>query len=317
MLEDYKKTQPFAYQILMNEINNNKHSHAYLLESNGYHDAMGFAISLAKTLFCVNSDDFENIINLIDSGNFPELKVIDPDGLMIKKENIEELQYEFSKKPVYSDKKIYIINNANRLNSSSSNSLLKFLEEPNQDIIAILITNNIYEMMETIISRCQIISLKEDVIDYKELEIKERLLFSLNKTEEELKTIFDTDNIEDVMYKCIDFVNYYEKHKLDTIIYVNKIWFEYYKTKEAFDIAYQIMLLYYTDILRLLCQTEVNIFFEEKDKMEEIISSSNLKNISNKIRVIMSLIKKVKGNNNLNLLMDKLLIEFGRCDELV
>ena len=317
MLDDYKKTQPVAYQIIMNEINLNKHSHAYILESNGFHDTMGFAISMAKTLFCVENIDSQNIAELIDTGNFPELKIIDPEGLVIKKEDIEELQYEFSKKPVYSDKKIYIINNANRLNSSSANSLLKFLEEPSQDIIAILITNNVYEMMETIISRCQIISLKEEIIDLHNIDLKERILFSLNKTEEEIKEIFDTENIDEYIYKVIDFINYYEKHKLDTIIYINKIWFEFYKSKEAFDIAYQIMLLYYTDILRLSCETKVNIFFEETEKMLEIVNLSNLQSISQKIKIIMNLLKRVKQNNNLNLLMDKLLIEFGRCDGLV
>ena len=282
MLEEYKKTQPVAYKIIMNEINNKKYSHAYILESNGYHDPMSFAKKMAKALFCIDTDN-EKIIELIDSNNFPELKIIDPEGLIIKKEDIEELQYEFSKKPVYSDKKIYIINNANRLNSSSANALLKFLEEPNQDIVAILITKNVYEMIETIVSRCQIISLKEDIVDLQKMNIKERILFTLNKSEEELKLVFENENIEEYILKVINFIKYYEKHKNDSFIYVNKIWFEYFKTKESFDIAYQIMLLYYTDVLRLSCKNEVNIFFEEKELMEELSQSLSIQNISKKI----------------------------------
>lgn len=317
MLDDYQKIQPVAYRIIMNEIKNKNYSHAYILEANGFSEVMSFAIAMAKTLFCAYNDDNNNIIELIDTGNFPELKIIDPEGLIIKKEDIEQLQVEFSKKPIYSDKKIYIINNANRLNSSSANSLLKFLEEPNQAIIAILICNNVYQMMDTIISRCQIINMKEEVINHKNLDLSERICCLLNRSEEELKTLFASDNIHEYLYKCIDFVDYYEKHKMDTFIYLNKLWFEYYKTKEAFDIAYQIMLLYYTDILRNLCGSEVNLFIEYINKMNEYKSSLNLNSVSKKIMILIKFINKVKQNNNLNLLMDKLLIEFGRCDGIV
>lgn len=314
MLDEYKETQAVAYKIFMNEINNKKYSHAYMLEANGFHNPMSFAIKMAKALFCIGTKDTEKIIELIDTNNFPELKIIDPDGLTIKKEDIEDLQYEFSKKPVYSDKKIYIINNASRLNGPSANALLKFLEEPNQDIIAILVVNNMYEVMETILSRCQIISLIPEKIDLKKLEIKDRILYMLNKTEEEIKAIFETEDIEEYLFKCIDFIKYYETHKSDSFIYINKIWFDYYKIKESFDVAYQIMVLYYTDILRISCGALPNIFFEQYDEMKNLATNISLNNISEKIKIITNISKRVKQNNNLNLLMDKLLIDFRKCD---
>ena len=317
MLDDYKDVQAFAYRILKNEIDKKKYSHAYMIEANNFSDAMGFAKSLAKTLFCVSSSNPEAIIEQIDTNNFPELKIIDPEGLTIKKEEIEELQAEFAKKPLYSDKKIYIINNAQRLNGAAANSLLKFLEEPNQDIVAILVTNNIYEMMETIISRCQIVNLKEEVIDYSKAELKTRILLSINKTEEEIKNIFEIDDINNALYRCIDFVNYYEKHKMDTFIYINKMWFDFYKTKDQFDVAFQIILLYYTDIIRLSCKANLNIFFEYENEMQDIIENTSINKLCKKVKTIIELEKKIKANNNLNLLMDKLLIEFGRCDSNV
>ena len=50
------------------------------------------------------------------------------------------------------------------MNDSSSNTLLKFLEEPNDNIVAILLTKDRYKLLPTIISRCQIISLKSNNI---------------------------------------------------------------------------------------------------------------------------------------------------------
>ena len=212
MLEKYQDTQVYAYKIMNNVIKKNEHSHAYIIETNGYLDGMGVAIAFVKALFCVNVENTQKICDMIDNNDFPELKIIDPEGLIIKKEEIDELQYDFSKKPIYSDKKIYIINNAERLNKSAANSILKFLEEPEQDIVAILVTENIYNMLSTIISRCQIISL----IGINKIEnpsFEDRILSNLNMTKQALVNIFGTDTDITVLNKCIDFVNYYEKYK--------------------------------------------------------------------------------------------------------
>lgn len=315
MQEKYKYEQPFAYQILMNEINNNSFSHAYIIENNGYNDSLGFAIDFAKTLFCVDNTNNKKVANLIDENNFPDLKIIDPEGLMIKKEEVDNLQIEFSKKPVFGDKKIYIINNAERLNVSASNSILKFLEEPEANIIAILVTNNIYEILETIISRCQIISLKESFKDMSELDLNNRICQSIYKNETEINQIFE-DNMENLL-KCIDFVNYYEKYKLDTMTHVNNLWFNFYKSKEQFDIAFSIIILYYVDVLRFLCGNKLNIFFEYEENIKNISQNISIENVCQKIQILTILVKNVKANNNLNLVIDKLLIEFGRCDNLV
>ena len=315
MLEKYKEEQPFAYQILINEINKNSFSHAYIIEANGYNNSLSFAIDFAKTLFCVNNTNIKKISNLIDESNFPDLKIIDPEGLIIKKEEVDTLQVEFSKKPVFGDKKIYIINNAERLNSSASNSILKFLEEPEQNIIAILVTNNIYEILETIVSRCQIISLKEKFKDLSNLELNDRIYQSIYKNIDEINQIFD-ENIENVL-KCIDFINYYEKYKLDTIVHINNLWFNFYKTKEQFDIAFSIIILYYVDVLKFLCGNKINIFYEYEDNIKNISQNLTIENVCLKIQILMILSNNIKLNNNLNLIMDKFLIEFGRCDNLV
>lgn len=317
MLEEYKNEQPLAYKILMNSINKNEHSHAYLFESNGYTNTMGLAIALAKSLFCVNNEESEKICKLIEENNFPELKIIAPEGLVIKKEEIDELKNEFSKKPIYSDKKIYIINNAERLNKSSSNALLKFLEEPDQDIIAILITNNIYEMLNTIISRCQIISLRENIIDLKDKTLEERIINSLNISKLEVEQLFNEEDYKNCFTKCIEFINYYEKYKLDTYVHLNNLWFNLYKEKEQFEFAFKIMVLYYIDILKKACHTKIDIFNEYQVDIENISNKISIQNICNKIKIIIDLENKIKQNNNLNLIMDKLLIKFGRCDNIV
>lgn len=313
MLENYQISQPYAYKILKNAIKKNEHSHAYIIETNGYLDGMGLAISFAKALFCVNEQSTQNVCDMIDNNDFPELKIINPEGLIIKKEEIDDLQYDFSKKPIYSDKKIYIINKAERLNKSAANSILKFLEEPEQDIVAILITENIYSMLSTIVSRCQVISL----IGINEIEnsnFEQKILSNLNITKLSLENIFQSETELSFLNKCIDFVNYYEKYKLDTFVHLNELWFNTYKDKDQFYIAFSIMTLYYIDILRKKCHTKINVFEEDNQDIINLANKLSYENLSTKINILINFQNKVKENNNLNLIMDKLIIEFGRCD---
>lgn len=140
-------------------------SHAYLIEIDIDKD-MIYIYDFIKMILCdclyQKIDKNNNIVKLIDNNNYPDIKIIEPDGNWIKKTQLLELQKEYNNKSLLGKKRIYIINKAERLNSSSANTMLKFLEEPEEDIIAILITDNRYHVLDTILSRCQILNLKED-----------------------------------------------------------------------------------------------------------------------------------------------------------
>ena len=154
-------------------ISNNKVSHAYLFEINDYDKDFKYILDFVKMILCnisyeeISSSD-NNIINLIDSNNYPDIKIIEPDGSTIKKGQLLELQKDYNNKSLLDGKRIYIIKNAEKLNPASGNTILKFLEEPEEDIIAFLVTDNRYHVLETILSRCQVLTLKEDNLSFKE-----------------------------------------------------------------------------------------------------------------------------------------------------
>ena len=162
-------------QNFINSINkiimNHKVSHSYLIEVNDYDNDMVYIYHFIKMILCnipyeeISSSD-NPIISLIDHDNYPDIKIIEPDGAFIKKNQLLDLQKEYSNKSLLDGKRIYIIKNAERLNSSSANTMLKFLEEPEEDIIAILVTDNRYHVIETILSRCQTLTLKEDYYQF-------------------------------------------------------------------------------------------------------------------------------------------------------
>jgi DNA polymerase-3 subunit delta' len=176
MLKKYENKYPQFVKYFEKLINEDKLSHAFLVECRNNKDYMEIILEFIKDI--VNKYKYnaeENTDYLIDTNNYPELKYIMPINNIIRKEQLLNLQKDFSIKPIYGKYLIYIIDGAECLNTSSANTILKFLEEPNENIIAILLTNNLYNVIETISSRCQKILLpstnddKETANDVKEL----------------------------------------------------------------------------------------------------------------------------------------------------
>ncbi len=145
-------------QELLLQYNENKLSHAFLLETNNQEECLD---NLLDFLSFINrtGDESEDlkIANLIKSESLPSLIVIRPDGMNIKKEQILELKRFFQTKPTFSKYNMYIILSSECLNASSANTMLKFLEEPEDDILGFFITNNKENIIDTIKSRCQIV----------------------------------------------------------------------------------------------------------------------------------------------------------------
>ena len=161
-------TYSIRKQRFINYLDNNMFSHAYLFEVDNYDKDYKFVLEFVKLLFCKNNKFNElncdkcNICSLIDEEKFPDLYIIRAEGNEIKKEQLLNLEKEFSNTSIVSDKKVYIILEADKMNNYASNSILKFLEEPNENIIGILVTKNKYRLLPTIISRCLYFNIRED-----------------------------------------------------------------------------------------------------------------------------------------------------------
>ncbi len=315
MLDEYQKIQPIPWTILKREINKNKLAHAYLFESNGYIGTFDLALALAKTLLCpYNYSNNQKCVNCtqcnnIDNGNYPEIKIIEADGMWIKKEQLLELQEQFSTKSVINKRKIYIIKDADKLNNVAANSLLKFIEEPEENIIAILISPTRYQLLDTIVSRCQIISFNQTSLKGNLVEKVAKYLYNTTSAINEFIT--DEKSI-DKINKVIDFVNFYEKNGLDTLLYTYELWTSTFKNKEDLIIAFEILLLYYRDLLNYMCNQELEIFIDYNDNYQKLSENNTINQVCLKIDKIIELKNYLKINANTNLLLDKLILELER-----
>lgn len=301
MLIDYKELQPVAYKILSNSIDNKHFNHAYLFETNGYEDGLSMAISFAKAILSIEETE-------IDENNFPELKIIHPDGMTIKKEQLMELQEEFNKKSIIGNNKVYIINQAEKLNINSANTILKFIEEPPEGIVAILVTDNIYQLLDTIISRCQIISLNGQANIGKDDSTISKIGKFMSNTKLEYEVFISEDNqvkIENI----IKFINYFEKNGKKILLYMNEYWFDHFQDKQSIFEALQIIVFFYKDCLNHKIGCEIEIFNDYLESIDFVSNNNDLDNLIKKIKVVNDNKYYINNNANLNLLMDKLVIE--------
>ncbi len=316
MLEDFKETQSVPYLILSNALNINKLSHAYLIDCNNYDRSYDFVLAFVKSIVCDGKKKCDecNLCKRIDDGNYLELKIIESDSNVIKKEQLMDLQSDFSLSGIENSKRIYVIKDCDKMNKQASNCLLKFLEEPSSDIIAILMTNNISVLLPTIVSRCQLIKLN-NVNDscYDSTLYNFASLFCKKRSE------FDEFVNDDVKKKLLDdvinFIDYFEDNGIDTFIYLNKMWFSNFITRDDNIMALSLIVNFYYDVLRNKSDNDNRFFVEYSDLIKKVSENNSLESILNKISICCFKYGDLKYNVNINLLIDDMLVRLGECNE--
>ncbi|CEF19818.1 Probable DNA polymerase III delta prime subunit [Staphylococcus xylosus] len=130
----------------------NKLSHAYLFEGDDGQSMQQVAIDFTKLILC----DQDNQCQLkVETFNHPDFMYISSEETTIKKDQVEQLVHHMNKLPIEGNYKVYIIESFEKLTVQGENSILKFLEEPPDNTIAILLTTKPEQILDTIHSRCQ------------------------------------------------------------------------------------------------------------------------------------------------------------------
>ena len=158
-------------QSLQKSIESNKTSHSYLFIGTQGIGKKLIAIEFAKMILCTDENKYCNKCKScieFDTNNNPDFKMIEPDGNSIKIEQIREFQNKVAEKPIISNKKVYIINDSDKMTREAQNCLLKTLEEPPEYVTIILIGANESAFLSTIKSRCMILHF--DKIPNEEIE---------------------------------------------------------------------------------------------------------------------------------------------------
>lgn len=145
-------------EIFIHTIQTQNILHSYLLVGIEGVGKKLFAQEFAKKILCLESsikEDFCKSCLEFDNHNHPDFMLIEPEeGKAIKIEQIRFMQQKILEKPIISAKKVYILNECDKMTKEAQNCLLKTLEEPPEYAVLLLITSNESKILNTIRSRC-------------------------------------------------------------------------------------------------------------------------------------------------------------------
>jgi DNA polymerase-3 subunit delta' len=141
-------------------------AHAYLFHGEEAIGKRTTAICFAQALLCEHPSDPDldscgvcRSCQHIDARTHPDYFVIEPDRELatpqIKIEQIREIEQQLVYKPLIGNRKICVIDDADRLTIGAANALLKTLEEPPDHSLFLVITSRPAALPLTIKSRCQ------------------------------------------------------------------------------------------------------------------------------------------------------------------
>ncbi len=270
-------------------ISQNKTSHSYLfIGIQGIGKKM-LAIEFAKMLLCINDikpcNKCKSCIEF-DTNNNPDFSYIEPDGNSIKIEQIRDLQKKIQEKPIISERKIYIINDADLMTQEAQNCLLKTLEEPPEFATIILIGANETAFLPTIKSRCTILHFNK--IDNE--DIKKYLLenYNINNISENMLEVFQGS-----IGKALKLKDKQEEYqKIELIV-------QQIKQNDLVDLINKSEILYQSkeEIEELL--EYLNIILLRKAKQEYLYT--------NCIKIVENTKKRLKQNANYDMSIDNML----------
>ena len=145
--------------VLRQTITGNRIPHAYLFYGMAGVGKRSTAQVFAKAVNCETGEGdacgcCSSCIKA-DHGNHPDLKIVEPSGQSIRIQDIRDIQHQIAFRPLDGGRRVFILIDAEKMNSTAANALLKTLEEPTRSNILILISSRPYQLPLTVLSRCQ------------------------------------------------------------------------------------------------------------------------------------------------------------------
>lgn len=320
-----KEKQNVVYQTFFNALNTAHLSHAYLLVGEQGTPLLEVATYLAKSLVCDSPNPLacEHCLTClrIDDGNYADLIIIDGALRTIKKEDVQVIEERFETSAVESKgKMIYIINHVENMTQEAINALLKFLEEPSDNIFAFLTCENESRVLPTIVSRSQTMHLKsidKNIIKTEAIELgvneedAELLCNFFNNAEliKEKETDADFINAKNCLLSTIDAL---QKNNNLAFVQIHQEVTPNIKTKESARYYLDMLTIVFQDLLNITINSDV---FLKTHTDEFRIITSKLKHIQASLLTIMASRGQIDMNINIGLLIDHVIQYILKGDE--
>ena len=308
-------------------VQHGKVSHAYIIEGEKGSGKKMLAEAFAKILQCEQEKEeacgeCTSCIQMEHRDHPDVIRVIhEKPNVISVKEMREQVVNTIEVKPYKGPYKIYIIDEAEKMNNAAQNAILKTIEEPPPYAVLLLLTTNRGAFLPTILSRCILLTVKP----VPERDIKNYLVDSLHIPKEtaEFCAEYSMGNIgkakdvalsEEFMEKRDFMVSVLRDiHDTEDFEIVEKVK-SLKKWKDSIDECIDIILMWFRDILLFkVINQDKNLIFKEYysiiKKQSEILTLEGIEDI---LKYIDQTRLRMKANVNFDTSLELLLIEIKR-----
>lgn len=308
---------------LQNAISMNKVSHAYIINGERSSGKEFIAKVFAKTLQCekggTEACDECHSCKQAQSGNQPDIIYIShekPNTISV--EDIRaQINNDIVIKPYSSPRKVYIMNEGEKMTPQAQNALLKTLEEPPEYAVVLILTTNVDSLLPTVLSRCVVLNMKpvpdKKVKEFlmKELEIPDYkadicVAFARGNIGK-AKMLASSEEFDKVKEEAITLVKYINDMEISEIVKAIKKISEYkFEITDYLDI----LSVWYRDVLLFKATKDANsmIFRDEIQYIRKVADRSTYEGIETIVKALQQAKRRLDANVNFDLTMELLLL---------
>jgi DNA polymerase-3 subunit delta' len=321
-IEELQDMQPVVIKRMQGAYAKDRLAHAYLLEGPSGSGKKELTHFFVKLLLCETPID--NVpcetcrsCKLYDSGNHPNILFIEPEGQNIKIDQIRELIYTMNKTALNAGRKIYVIEQADRMNNSSANALLKFLEEPEANVTAILLTERLNAIVSTIRSRCQLLSFQP----LSRPKLMERLIADgmtgsmaatvsmLTQSEQEAKRMSEEEQFAEERKLVLKLVETVGSNVHEALLLIQSDWLPLFKEKEDAERGLDMLLFAYRDIATVKAGLETaRTYPDMEETWKQMALQRSFDVLSRQLQAVLQAKQQLPRNMNRTLLMEQLML---------
>ena len=308
---------------LQNAISMNKVSHAYIINGERSSGKEFVAKVFAMTLQCEKQGTDPcgecHSCKQAMSQNHPDIIFVShekPNTI-----GVEDIRNQINNdiviKPYSGPRKIYIMNEGEKMTVQAQNALLKTLEEPPEYAVILILTANVDAFLPTILSRCVVLNMKP-VAD--EL-VKKYLMSELHVPDYKAnicvafargnigkaKLLASSEEFEKVKEEAITLVKYINDMETNEIVKAIKKISEY---KLDVNDYLDILSVWYRDVLLYKATRDINslIFRDELQQITRVADRSTYEGIENIVNALEQAKRRLQANVNFDLTMELLLL---------
>lgn len=300
-----------------------KVSHAYIFNGPDRSGKMMLAEAFAMTLQCESGGSAPcmecHSCRQALSKNQPDIIYLthEKPATISVDEIRKQINNDITIKPYSSPRKVYIIDEAEKMNPQAQNALLKTIEEPPAYAVILLLTTNADAFLPTILSRCITLDLKAVEDDKIRSYLMQKLQVPDYKAE--VCTAFAQGNVgKAIQLAGNEDFNELKHSALQLVKRIHEI--ELYEMMDAvrkiseykltINDYFDILMIWYRDVLLFKATADVNclIFKDEVYEIKKSASTSSYGGIETILQGLEKAKQRLNANVNFDLVMELLLL---------